>query len=181
MAAIRLLLPFNVESQFSLQPNYGNFEGLIAEQQYQPDVSVPDIPNVEQEPETPPQDIPIDSENPTPLPETLPRSFDCVQLLSTIWVVIMAGMVAYCVVSYIILKYRIRTAIRCEKGVLESEHISGAFLLGYLKPRVYLPVGLSEQDRAFILAHERTHIQRLDHWWKLIGIIKEPRALVVQP
>jgi len=96
---------------------------------------------------------------------------DWAQILSVAWVTVMAGILLYCVISYIVLKHRIRTAIQYEDGVMESEHISGAFLLGYLKPRIYLPTGLKEQDRTFILAHERIHIQRLDHWWKLLGVL----------
>lgn len=177
LAAIRLLLPFNIESQFSLQPRYEFLEDLILEQQYQPEFTPPDglpypeVPDMDLESELPPQDIPVIPENPDPVPETMPLSLDRVHLLSVAWVTVMSGILMYCVISYIVLKRQIQTAIQCEDGVMESEHISGAFLLGYLKPRIYLPMGLNEQDRAFILAHERIHIQRLDHWWKLLGVL----------
>ena len=177
LAAIRLLLPFHIESQFSLLPSYKPLEDLISEQPHQPEFAPPailpdtDVPDVDLEPELPSQDIPVIPETPAPEPETTPLSLDWVQILSVAWATVMSCILMYCVISYIVLKHRIRTAIRYEDGVMESEHISGAFLLGYLKPRIYLPVGLKEQDRAFILAHERIHIRRLDHWWKLLGVL----------
>lgn len=136
LAAIRLLLPFNIESQFSLQPSYEPLEDLILEQQHQPEIippevlPVPDVPDVDLEPELPPQDIPVIPESLAPAPETLPKPLDWVQLLSVAWVTVMSGILMYCVISYIVLKRRIRTAVQCEDGVMESEYISGAFLLG---------------------------------------------------
>lgn len=177
LAAIRLLLPFNFETQFSLQPSYEPLENLILEQQPLPEFTPPDvlpdpeIPDVDPLPELPLHNTPVIPENPAPVPETTPLSLDWVHLLSVAWVTVMVSLLMYCVISYIVLKHRIRTAVQCEDGVMESEHISGAFLLGYLKPRIYLPMELNEQDREFILAHERIHIQRLDHWWKLLGVL----------
>lgn len=174
LAAIRLVLPITIESRFSLQPDYGQLENLVLEQQYQPDSTPPDvlpdigIPDANPEPSFPPQDIPVVPESPDPILET---SLDWMQLLSVVWVAVIAGILTYCVVSYIVLKHQIRSAVPYEDGVLESEHIGGAFLLGYLKPRIYLPIGLSERDRALILAHERSHIRQLDHWWKLVGVL----------
>lgn len=173
LAAIRLLLPFNIESQFSLQPSYELLEDLTLEQQHQPEFTPPEVlpdADVDPEPELPPQDIPVIPETPAPIPEATPLSLDWVRMLSVAWVMVMSGILMYCVISYMVLKHRIRTAVHCEDSVMESEYISGAFLLGYLKPKIYLPRGLKEQDRTFILAHERIHIQRLDHWWKLLGV-----------
>ena len=176
LVAIRLLLPFNIESQFSLQPKYEFFGGSTLEQQHQPDFAPPEelpnieIPDVNLEPESPPQDIPVIPETPVPIPEAIPTHLDWGQILSVVWVTVLASILGYYVITYIVLKWRIRTAVQCEDGVMESEHISGAFLLGYLNPRIYLPMGLKEQDRVLILAHERIHIQRLDHWWKLLGV-----------
>jgi len=176
LAAIRLLLPFHIESPFSLQPNYEPFVEFIQEQQL-PSFTIPDVPmdsevpDTDFTPELPPQSTPVLPQNPAPAPEMITDSPDWAEILSVVWGTVMSGILMYCLVSYIILKRQIRTAVQCDDGVMESEHIGGAFLLGFLKPRIYLPMGLKEQDRAFILAHERIHIQRLDHWWKLIGVL----------
>lgn len=176
LAAIRLLLPFNIESQFSLQPNYEPFMEFIQEQQL-PSFTTPDVPtdlevpDTDLAPELPPQNIPVLPQNPAPAPDMITHSPDWAEILSVVWVLVMSGILTYCIISYIALKRRIRTAVQCEDGVMECEHISGAFLLGYLKPRIYLPMELNEEDREFILAHERIHIQRLDHWWKLVGVL----------
>ena len=176
LAAIRLLLPFHIESPFSLQPNYEPFVEFIQEQQL-PSFTIPDVPidsevpDTDFTPELPPQSTPVLPQNPAPAPEMITDSPDWAEILSVVWGTVISGILMYCLVSYIILKRQIRTAVQCDDGTMESEHIGGAFLLGFLKPRIYLPMGLKEQDRAFILAHERIHIQRLDHWWKLIGVL----------
>ena len=168
LAAIRLLLPFHIESYFSLQPQYESFENVVQEQlsESAPPEDTPslDVPNQDISPELPPDNTPA-------APEPSTRPTDWVQFLSGIWVAGMAGIILYCIISYIALKHRIRTAVPCGDGVMESEHITGAFLLGYWKPRIYLPIGLGEKDRAFIIAHEQTHILRWDHWWKLLGLV----------
>ena len=177
LAAVRLLVPLNIESQFSLQPSYEPLADLTLEQQYKPEVTPPEqrpnpeVPGADSLPDAPPQDIPEDTLSPDPVPGAAPRPLDWIQLLTGIWVTVMVGILVYCIGSYLALKHRIRMAVPWETGVLECENISGAFLLGYINPRIYLPVGLNEQDRAFILAHERTHIRRIDHWWKLIGVL----------
>lgn len=54
-------------------------------------------------------------------------------------------------------------------GVYVSDKLSGAFVLGLFRPDIYLPEGLGEAQRRFVLLHERTHIKRLDHVWKLLA------------
>lgn len=77
----------------------------------------------------------------------------------------------YAAVSYGILRYRVRDAIKFPGNIWESDRIGGAFLLGYFQPRIYIPTGLNLQDRNFILAHEQSHLKRGDHWWKLLGMV----------
>lgn len=168
LAAIRLLLPFHIESYFSLQPQYEPLENLVQEQlpEFAPPEDLPDwdIPDPDDIPDLPPQVTPSVPENPS-------QPLDWVQIFAGVWVAMMFGILTYCIASYMALKCNIRMAVRREDGVMECEHISGAFLLGYWKPRIYLPLGLDEKDQTFIIAHEKVHIQRRDHWWKLIGLV----------
>lgn len=80
-------------------------------------------------------------------------------------------MALYGVISCVLLKRRIREAIRLEDGTWETDRIGTAFILGYFRPRIYLPMGMGEDQRALILKHEQTHLKRLDHWTKLIGFL----------
>lgn len=170
LAAVRLLLPFQLESQLSLQPDLDNVAAVMGQEQDAPatNVGLPDeivfVPENESiyQPQT--QSV-ADAEKQHKSP------IDTMDLLSIIWVSVACSAVIYMIVSYMILKFRVREAVRCEDGVMECGRIRGAFLLGYLRPKIYLPFRVSSTDRKFIIAHERAHIARGDNWWKLLGFL----------
>ncbi|OQB24468.1 MAG: Regulatory protein BlaR1 [Firmicutes bacterium ADurb.Bin182] len=80
-----------------------------------------------------------------------------------IWLIGAMAMMAYSIIAYIVLRRRISTAVHIENNIYESDLISTAFVCGFIKPRIYLPVGMDENSRSFVLAHERIHIRRRDH------------------
>lgn len=84
-------------------------------------------------------------------------------VLSVVWALGIAFMLLYGVFSYIKLKHRVRTALLAEGGVFECGSISSPFVLGTIKPKIYLPSGLKDAERSYILEHERTHIRRFDY------------------
>ena len=76
----------------------------------------------------------------------------------------------YSIVSYRKLKNQVREAVRI-RGGWESDRIETAFILGFIMPRIYIPMGMSKQARKHILDHERTHLDKGDHWIKMIGFL----------
>ena len=90
--------------------------------------------------------------------------------LICLWAVIAAGFGVYSLVSYRKLKQRVRGAVPT-RGGWESDHIDTAFILGFVKPKILIPTGMSSQSRRYILAHERTHLDKGDHWIKMIGFL----------
>ena len=90
--------------------------------------------------------------------------------LLCLWAVIAAGFGVYSLVSYRKLKRRVRGAVPI-RGGWESDHIDTAFILGFVKPKILIPTGMSSQSRRYILAHERTHLDKGDHWIKMIGFL----------
>ncbi len=90
--------------------------------------------------------------------------------LICLWAVIAAGFGVYSLVSYRKLKQRVRGAVPI-RGGWESDHIDTAFILGFVKPKILIPTGMSSQSRRYILAHERTHLDMGDHWIKMIGFL----------
>ena len=90
--------------------------------------------------------------------------------LTLIWGAVAAGFAVYSVVSYCKLRRRVQEAVRIPGG-WESDRIETAFILGFFKPRIYLPMGMSSQNRRYILEHERTHLDKGDHWIKMIGFL----------
>ena len=92
-----------------------------------------------------------------------------VPLLSVLWYVGMITMGAFAFFSYWKLKSRVNMAIKVTEDVFLSEFIDTPFVLGIFRPRIYLPYHMQEPDSHHVIAHERMHIRRRDHWWKPLG------------
>lgn len=73
-------------------------------------------------------------------------------------------------VSYIRLQRQVRDAVKVPGG-WESDKIETAFVLGFVKPKIYIPTGMSGDTKQQILAHERTHLDKGDHWIKMVGFV----------
>ncbi len=158
IVALRLLCPFVPESRFSLVP-YDPVVSLST-----PTESVPDrflfIGTV---------DAPVGL--PAIEPETKPMQALPRPLLSVVWLVGMATMALYALVSYLAAKRRVATAVRLRKGIYQSEWVSVPFVLGLLRPKIYLPFHMCPEEMDHILAHEQAHIARRDPVWKLLGFL----------
>jgi beta-lactamase regulating signal transducer with metallopeptidase domain len=90
-------------------------------------------------------------------------------VLCFIWIVGIVVMLSYGVISYIKVKRRILTATLVKGNVYESDQIGTAFICGFFNPKIYVPVGVSEDNLFYILEHERTHIRRKDYIIKLFA------------
>ena len=127
LAGIRLLLPIEIRSDLSLQPEFTLSFAKIS-------------------------------------------SLKWAAVLPWVWAVIAACFAIYSLISYLKLKNQVRDAIRI-RGGWESNKIETAFILGFIKPKIYIPMGMDSQSRQNILAHERTHLDKGDHWIKMIGFL----------
>ena len=98
-----------------------------------------------------------------------------IRLLSYIWAVGFAVMLGYAFISYILLKFRLRTAVREDAAgkqrIFRSEHVPDPFVLGIIRPCIYLPFALNDEDLKYVIAHEEAHIKRRDHIWKFLGFV----------
>lgn len=90
-------------------------------------------------------------------------------VLSWVWLAGAAALLLWSVFKYLRLRFRLREAVMLEKGVYEAEGLDSPFVLGVLRPRVYLPWGMETEERGWVLRHERAHVRRLDPLWKLLG------------
>lgn len=164
LVAFRLICPFSIESAMSLIPSA---EPLPQEIIYtaQPEIhsGVPVIDNaansILESSMTPLEPV---SANPTQI-----WSF----ILSQVWILGMVLMLCYTLVSYLLLKRKVATAIPLGKGIKQSEYVDSPFVLGILRPVIYLPFGMAEADCAHVIAHEKAHIRRRDYWWKPFGFL----------
>ncbi len=92
-----------------------------------------------------------------PVSEWLPK------VLFFVWIAGVLGMAAYFFISYLRLRNKTREAVLSDNGIYCSDRFSSPFILGLIRPRIYLPEGLSESEKAQVLAHETAHIRRFDH------------------
>ena len=84
------------------------------------------------------------------------------EVLSMIWLAGAAGLYAFGIGNYLRFRRKLRYAWKVKGNVYLLDHIDTPFAAGILRPRIYLPSDLPEDQRAYIVAHERCHIRRLD-------------------
>lgn len=175
LAGLRLLCPFEIGCQLSLQPD----RQIVTQVQWQqledygyilPEDGAmetsSEIPAAQEQAETP-------AVRTEPLDGNAEVSYEInwAALAPYLWLTVACGMGLYSLVSYLRLKRRVREAVRLSDRVFECAGLETAFILGFVRPRVYIPMGLPEESRRFILDHERAHLKRGDHWVKLAGFL----------
>ena len=90
-------------------------------------------------------------------------------LAGWVWLIGLGAMLLYALVSYLRLRRRVSVSLCVRENIYLCDAISSPFILGVVKPRIYLPSGLDEVQRQNVLSHERAHLARRDHWWKPLG------------
>lgn len=162
LVALRLLCPFSPESPLSLIPDA---------QPVSPEAVWNTVPAVEMAPDA--TEAPVSPVLEAVLPDGLPVSptpaQEIVAAASILWCAGLAGMVLYTLVSYRRLSRRVKGAVRIDGNLYQGAAIPTPFVLGVLRPRIYLPNTLSREDMPYVIAHERAHIRRRDSLWKALG------------
>lgn len=100
----------------------------------------------------------------------LPQSETLQTYLVPLWCIVAVSLLCASLISYAHLRRQVKNA-RKVRGGWECEGLETAFVLGFLKPKIYIPAGINDNTRQQILAHERTHLDKGDHWIKLIGFL----------
>ena len=95
--------------------------------------------------------------------------FPWLTLLAWVWLGVLAAFLLYGLAASLRLRRRLQTAIRLEGNVFRAEGIRSPFLLGFLRPRIYVPLELEGADLDCVLAHERCHLRRGDPWLRLLA------------
>lgn len=90
---------------------------------------------------------------------------------SYVWLAGIALMLAWTLFSYLRVKRQVRESVPAEKNVFYCDDLPSPFILGFFRPKIYLPSDADGAEREFILTHERTHLKRLDHLWKPLGFL----------
>ena len=93
------------------------------------------------------------------------------RIASVIWLSAAGCILLYALVSFLRLKRKVSASIRLHDNVYVCDEIPSPFILGIIKPHIYLPSGMNEETEKYVIAHENTHLCRHDHWWKPFGYI----------
>ena len=162
IVAVRLLCPFSLESTLSMIPNAETIPMDIAMDQ------TPTIHTGSSIIDNAVNPMLVGSNTPAPGASINPLQIT-IAIYANIWFLGVLVMAIYTAVSYFRLHRRVATAIPMGNGIYRSENVASPFVLGIVSPRIYLPAGMEEPDLSHVIAHERAHIQRKDHWWKPLG------------
>lgn len=94
-----------------------------------------------------------------------------VEILTWIWAAGAATLLVYAAIRFFHVRRQVRAAIELEPGIWICDHVNSPFILGLLRPRIYLPSSTEPQWLEHIMAHERSHIRCRDHLWKPLAFL----------
>lgn len=168
LAGLRLVLPFHIETNFSLQPDTQQLlKPVVSTQEYVPQDVIPQ----DMIPAMPTAGENISVNTGTGVTTHVQRTIDWMTVAVYVWALGVALMLLYTAVSYVRLKRQVRNAVQMPDGTWECSSINGAFLLGYFRPKIFIPSQITGNDREYVISHERGHIAWGDHWTKLVGFL----------
>lgn len=163
IVALRLVLPFSVESALSLIPSAETVSPAAV--QFDPAPTITSGVSVIDNAVNPSLSehfsaVPTASVNPL---------YVWTEIAGWVWLIGLGAMLLYALVSYLRLRRRVSVSLPIQDHIYLCDAISSPFILGVVKPHIYLPSGLDEVQRQNVLSHERAHLARRDHWWKPLG------------
>ena len=163
IVALRLVLPFSIESALSLIPSAETVSPAAV--QFDPAPTITSGVSVIDNVVNPPLSehfsaVPTASVNPL---------YVWTEIAGWMWLIGLGAMLLYALVSYLRLRRRVSVSLCVRENIYLCDAISSPFILGVVKPHIYLPSGLDEVQRQNVLSHERAHLTRRDHWWKPLG------------
>lgn len=160
LVGIRLVIPFSFESKASLIPREDPIPTTIV-YQLNPQLNSPSQA-VNEYVSNSLATSPYDSASKTGI---------LLFALGCIWLIGLIIMILYSIISYAVLRNKLKTSTLYAKGIKQSDSIASPFVLGVFKPIIYIPYSLSGQDLEYVISHEKTHIKRKDFLWKPLGFL----------
>ncbi len=178
IVALRLVIPVSIESAFSLIPRgmdekIESIEAAVIDR----NTDQEQIPQAEANnmPVTVTGDI---QEDVTYIPyeiveitEPVKPELSIFEIAGYIWIAGVGLMLMFSLFSYIKLKLRMLEAVKYKDNIYLSDRTATAFILGMIRPRIYLPLDIDEGEIAYVIAHEHSHIKRGDHLWKPLAYL----------
>ena len=162
MVFVRLLIPIKIESSISLTPRKSTIpENIMTAPKPEINSGIDFVNNAVN---------PILSESFAPNPGDSANPMQVVMFVAAnIWVVGIIAMIIYALISFILLKRKVSASVLYKENIYYCDYIESPFVLGIIKPKIYLPSGISEKEAELVILHEKAHIKRFDHITKMLG------------
>ena len=164
IVALRLAVPFSFESALSLIPSAETFNAHNI--QYETPAISSGIPAVNNAVN------PILGETFAPNPAaSVNPLYVWTFIVSVIWCIGIAAMLLYAVISYVRVRQSVAERAPYEGNIFLCDYVKSPFILGLVRPKIYLPSSMDEAAMGPVIAHEKAHLARRDHWWKPLGFL----------
>ena len=164
IVALRLAVPFSFESALSLIPSAETFNAHNI--QYETPAISSGIPAVNNAVN------PVLGETFAPNPAgSVNPLYVWTFIVSVIWLIGIAAMLLYAVTSYVRVHRSVAERAPYEGNIFLCDHVKSPFILGLVRPKIYLPSSMDEAAMGPVIAHEKAHLARRDHWWKPLGFL----------
>ena len=162
--ALKLIVPFSFKSIFSLIPS---------------DEVIPETIATEAHPHITSGIIYVDTAvNPVMEAHLAPQVGDSANpmqvlifIASLVWCIGMVICLIYAMTSFIILKRKVRASKKISDKIYACDDVKSPFILGILRPVIYIPSGMNKDTLDYVIAHENAHLKRGDHFWKPLGFL----------
>ena len=164
VVALRLVCLFSIESALSLIPSAETIPSEIVTETREPVLYEQATLDIATNPTLP-------SAAEVPVGVSRQQAQVDFNIYSVLWLAGMAALLVHALVSAGKLKKKIATAILLRDNIYESEFVDSPFVFGVVQPNIYLPMHMDEGTAAYVIAHERAHLARRDHWWKVLGYL----------
>ena len=164
VVALRLVCLFSIESALSLIPSAETIPSEIVTETREPVLYEQATLDIVTNPTLP-------SAAEVPVGVSRQQAQVDFNIYSILWLAGMSALLVHALVSAGKLKRKLATAILLRDNIYESEFVDSPFVFGVVKPNIYLPMHMDEGTAAYVIAHERAHLARRDHWWKVLGYL----------
>lgn len=155
IVALRLVMPFTLESSFSLIPSAEVIpQDIVTSLEPAIHSGIPAVNS---------------TVNPVMTQQVMEEKNslqDVLSLAAKVWAAGAVGMVLYGVLSWLLLHHRVKASILFRENIYLCDNVDSPFVFGFFRPKIYLPSGMGQEQIPYVLAHEKAHIRRGDHCWK---------------
>jgi beta-lactamase regulating signal transducer with metallopeptidase domain len=166
MVAVRLVLPFSFDSIYSLIPSAETIpvqgiyssNSLAGNEPYHFQLQS-GIQTIDR------------AVNPIALETSGSAMRSNIEVFAWIWLVGAVLLLLYAVISYLRMRRKVREAVPLRDNIWLCDAVKSPFILGIIRPRIYLPSDITEEHIHYVIAHEQAHLKHKDHWWKPLGFL----------